>query len=120
MHSERQDIGERDQRGEPAAQREGDEQRGFGQQLGDAEVHARDRVVRGLLVRGQSDAIGEGGGHGGAMRPDVADVAKGEPEAQRERECQRRDEQSGECECGHDGRAGVQMSRRFPMCARMR
>ena len=81
----------------------------FDQRLGDAEARARDRVVGGLLVRGEPDALGEGGGHGVAMRGDEGDVATREPEVQRERDEERGAEQRGKGGCGHDraGRAGA-------------
>ena len=70
------------------------------------EAHARDRVVRRLLMRGKADAIGERRRHRVAVRRDEGDVPTGEPQPQRERERERGDEQDGEGECGHDGRIG--------------
>ena len=52
-------AGPRDERGEAAAQRQREQQRGLDHRFDDAEARARDRVVGGLLVRGERDAIGE-------------------------------------------------------------
>ena len=91
--AERQDVGPRNQRGEAAAQRQRKQHGGLDQRLGDAEPRARDRVVGGLPVRGEADAVGERGRHRVAVRRDVGDVPPGEPDPQRERDRERGDEQ---------------------------
>ena len=79
-------------------QGEHDHQCGRDEVVDQAEPCPRDGVVRGALVRGEADPIGEGGRDRVAMGGDVADLPHGEPGSQAgaDRECQ--DEQRGECQ----------------------
>ena len=88
----------RDERRDAAAERKRDQQRGFDESLGHAEAHACDRVIRRLLMGGEADAVGERRRHRIAVRRDEGDVPAGEPQAHRERERERGDEQDGKGE----------------------
>ena len=61
-----------------------------------AEARTRDRVVGGLLVRRERDAVGKRGRHGAAMGEDMPRMALREPQLQRERERERGEEDDGE------------------------
>jgi len=60
-------------------------------------MRARDRVIGGLLMRGEANTIGERSGDGVPMRGNMQRVPACKPKLQRERNCEEGEECGSEC-----------------------
>lgn len=101
------------QRLQPAAQGEAEEEAGGDQQVHHAGADPRHRVIGGLLVGIQPDAVREGPGNLPAVGRHVADLAAGQPQAGQQAGDEGEQEEGGEAAWAHRRGSGEGVERRL-------